>query len=86
MHTIQMADDIPVSPTLLSFSAQPSPSVENLLVEGGPPQHEREDHEELDVRGSLRNIHMIDNADQKVHKYCMYASLALAIAIHTFDL
>ncbi len=63
-----MADDIPVSPTLLSFSAQPSPSVENLLVEGGPTQGEEEGliNEELDVRGSLRYIDMIDNPDKKV--------------------
>ncbi len=63
-----MADDIPVSPTLLSFSTQPSPSVENLLVDGGPSQREGEDltNEELDIRGSLRNIDMIDNPDKKV--------------------
>ncbi len=66
-YFMQTADDVPVSPALLSFSSQPSPSVENLLVEGTHPwQHDEEDiGEDLDIRGSLKNIDMLDGRDDK---------------------
>lgn len=62
---MQTADDLPVSAALLSFSSQPTPSVENLLVEGIQQQEDEDDlNEELDIRGSLRNI---DGDENRVH-------------------
>ena len=69
-YSTQMADSLLVSPTLLSFSSQPTPSVENLLLEGTRPKGVQEDDLsdedlELSARGSLKNLDRIDGDERK---------------------
>ena len=57
-----------MSPTLLSFSTQPTPSVENLLLESTHPKGVQEDElpdEDLSARGSLKNLDRIDGEDRR---------------------
>ena len=67
-YSAQTSDNLLVSPTLLSFSTQPTPSVENLLLEGTRPKGAQEDElpdEDLSARGSLKNLDRIDGDDRR---------------------